>query len=136
MYILDVPNRLIFYQSHKEKFLINNCFIFTLIFSSITYSKKSHLIIDDSFGYELLTLAPAMSAEEPIEMRELGDAISRRARFFSALDQFWICSFPAATSSPNLTNPRSMWNPNGQHWHFSTAGGLPTIICCSCCGGC
>jgi hypothetical protein len=45
-----------------------------------------------------------MSADEPIEMSpigrsELGDAISRRARFFSALDQFWICSLPAATSS-------------------------------------
>jgi hypothetical protein len=45
-----------------------------------------------------------MSAEEPIEMSpigrsELGDAISRRARFFSALDQFCICSLPAATSS-------------------------------------
>jgi hypothetical protein len=75
--------------------------------------------LEVSFGYELLTLAPAMSAEEPIEMSpigrsELDDAISRSARFFSALDQFWICSLPAATSSANLTNPRSMWNPNGQ----------------------
>jgi hypothetical protein len=44
----------------------------------------------------------------PIGRSELGDAISRRARFFLALDQFWICSLPAATSSANLTNPRSI----------------------------
>jgi hypothetical protein len=37
--------------------------------------------LEVSFGYELLTLAPAMSVDEPIEMSpigrsELGDAIS------------------------------------------------------------
>jgi hypothetical protein len=51
--------------------------------------------MEDSFGYDLLTLAPATSAEEPIEISpigrlELGDAISRRTRFFSALAKFWI----------------------------------------------
>jgi hypothetical protein len=103
----------------------------------------SYLIMEDSFGYELLTLALAMSAEEQIEMSpigrsELGDAISRRARFFSSLDQFWICSLPTATASANLTNPRSMWNPNGQHWHFSVGGRLPipTIIGICCCWTC
>jgi hypothetical protein len=112
-------------------------------FFSLILNKTCLIIIEDSFGYELLTLAPATSADEPIGMSpivrsELGDAISRRARFFSALDQFWICSFPAATSSANFTNPRSMWNPNGQHWHFSAGGGLPTIIdiCCCCYGYC
>jgi hypothetical protein len=55
------------------------------IFFILFILNKTCLIIDDSFGYELLTLTPAMSAEEPIEMSpigpsELGDAISRRAR--------------------------------------------------------